>query len=59
MVVDVNAVISPSMKFATSSADAARTRWPTTNAVAVAARFVVNDLEPVPTANDVALESPA
>jgi len=55
----VKAVMAPSMKFDGVAEDATRTRWPTAKAVAVAARLVVKTFEPVPTAIDVVLVSPA
>jgi len=47
------------MKFDGVAEDATRTRWPTAKAVAVAAKLVVKTFEPVPTAIDVVLVSPA
>ena len=53
-----NAVMTPSMKLAVFAADSARTRCPTTKALAVDARFVVKAFEPVAIRRDVVLERP-
>jgi hypothetical protein len=47
------------MKFAGDADDTTLTLWPTAKAVAVTARFVVNVLDPVPTATELVDVNPA
>jgi hypothetical protein len=53
-----NEVMMPSIKLVGVAVLATRIRSEAVNAVAVDARLVVNDFEPVPTATDVVLVNP-